>query len=244
MDDTPSLSVTRPLTGFLPLWLAAWILPGCITVPAFMICIYLGDRYTSPGLYYAAMAVMLAQPVLLAVAHARLMRGWLRRPRLWGVMTGGGVAIAALATSVLLNLVEAIASGAWLWLGDLAILSYAVTYYAVAGFLFGLIAGLLQSTALGPPWQHRLGWCSVSIVGSLAAAASIWAWTEIDVLSNWADGIAGSLFQRGEWRQVPAITVWIAIAVLLHALPTGLAMRRLLRRRQQAEAEALVRRFD
>lgn len=243
MIDPPFLSVTRPLTGFLARWLAAWVLPGCVTVPVFIAAIYLGDRYTSPGLYYTAMAVVLAQPVLLAVAHARLMRGRLRRPRLWGVMTGGGVAIAALgATVVLPGLVQVVVAPSPS--PGVPNMATVATYYASAGLLFGLIVGLLQSTALGAIWTQSVAWSVVSALGSLVASSWIWAWAEVGALSGWADSISGSLFLRGEWRAVPAVTGWIAAAVLLHALPTGLAMRRLLRRRAATESAALAARFD
>ena len=84
----------------------------------------------------------------------------------------------------------------------------------------------------------------MSVLGGLFAAVWLWAWNEIDLLCGLAASVAGSLFERDEWLEVPAVMAWIAAAVLLHALPTGFAMRRLLRRRPAIESAALAARFD
>lgn len=244
MDHPPSLSVTNPLSGFLPLWLAAWVLPVCIVVPAIMVTAYLGIQYDADGLSFVAMGMLLLHPVLTALGHGYLMRGRLRRPRLWGVLTGGGLVVAALAFSLSLALFYGRLAMAGQVPGTFSIFAYAVTYYAAAGLLAGLIVGVLQCASLAAPWWLRLGWCGVSVLGGLCAAAWLWAWNEVALLSAWAASIAGSLFDRGEWMEVPMVTAWLAAAVLLHALPTGLAMRRLLCRRAVTESAALAARFD
>lgn len=256
MNAPPSPSVTKPLTGFLLRWIAAWVLPMCVSALAMLACVRMSRNVAGRDIFQPlGILAMLSYPALLAVSHGHVMRKSLRRPILWGVLTGGGVLVAGLAILGLSwpffqVMPRSPFFVAMHWLRNaLAAAGMSIDidrlYAAGFGLLLGLLIGSAQAAVLGWTWRVRLGWCLVSVVGGWLAGFSIIVSDEIGPLARLMDDAAESLIQRGGgWGGVPVIALWFASVPLIYALPTGLAMRRLLRRRHAAESAAIVARFD
>jgi hypothetical protein len=238
MDSALTAPSVIPLSGFMLRWLAATLVPFCLSIGGALLAFRLGVIYHDSDLFfYVTVLCVLAFPALIALGHGYLMRGLLRRSRLWGVLTGGG-SVAGVFALVVVSLGFDLLWAPWIadrarWLAPI-----------IAGTFFGLVVGSMQTLALGTSWPVRLQWCAVSMLAGLLALLWVVASVELEPLRALMDAAGDSMVEEGDWMGVPLITLWSASAVLVYALPTGAAMRRLLRRRLLADAEALARRFD
>lgn len=243
----------RRLAGFLRQWLMALIGPVVVSLALVTLGIRLVTVHRMPEVsLYVAVAGALSFPVQLAIYHAKIMRGILRRPALWGIMTGfasvaAGVALHVLARERFALFASGVARIAH-WLEDVASVENTSTGFinaSLAGVLLGLIVGGLQAIALGARWRPRLQWCLVSALSGMAATNWVHLCTEtiwfVRILNDAAEVLSNT---GARWHGILVLHAWVASIAAAYALPTGLAMRRFLRRRAATESAALAARFD
>jgi len=179
------------------------------------------------------------------------MRNTLRRPRLWGALTGGGAA-AGVATVVAIH--TSFDSAWWtfrqgivpslLHSAGLTAATAALVGVGASGVLFGLVLSTIQTLALGMSRALRLQWTTVSaVVGLLTACWAYFAF-ELWEMYQLRDVLAALMPLNGRWRFIPGAVVLAASVALCFALPTGIFMHWLVRRHQRADAAALVQRFE
>lgn len=197
-------------------------------------------------------ASILSFPLMTALGHGWLMRGTLKRPTLWGTLTGGGIVAAfAVIIAVAITLGDFWRPPIWqlgVWIAHrLGLDAPPSTWlaYAAGGLLFGLILGGMQAAALSFRGRARLRWIAASAGSGLPAATWLYLCVEVDdISSGLLRRLAESLPVPDRWNVVP-IAVAVAVTLCLcFTLPTGLVMERLLRRHSRASAESLVRRFE
>lgn len=179
------------------------------------------------------------------------MRSCLRRYRLWGALTGGGV-VAGIAAVVAIHMRFELGSwsfraGITMWilyrigLSDLPAMLAAL---GVSGVLFGLVLGAFQTPALEVSRRLRIQWTTISAVTGLVPASWVYLTIELRVLDYLRDALAAAIPLGGHWRYLPGAEIWISTVAFGFALPTGLFMHWLLRRHRRADDAALVRRFE
>jgi hypothetical protein len=248
MDSLAHTAPERSLPRFVLRWLLCWILPAMLAT-----CLVgtLGNLRLGGAWGGLVHFGLLLFPALWALSHAYVMREHLRRPILWGVLTGGG-AVAGVAVVVAVHVrFEA----AWWPLRDGIVLSFLraiglvdpseeLTDIAVSGAIFGLVLGAIQTSALDMSRASRLQWTAVSAATGLLTAGSLYLSFELPEMAGPRDALADLMPLNGRWRFLPGATLWAAAITLCFALPTGIFMHRLLRWNRRADAEALVRRFE
>lgn len=250
--DSALRSIARaPLSGFLPRWLSAWMLATALSSFLLAFGNALDPRGRDRLAVYVALAGFLSFPAFAGLLQGVMMRGLLRRSTLWGALTGGGIAIAAM-TVVLMTL---IISDLWwplpvrlaLWVAHTFGLAVYPVYFVrltSASVPFGLILGAIQAIVFAPRWGSVAAWIAISTAAAVLTGLWFYAWTSVEPVASLYSRMAGFMPLTGEWRYLPATVLWAEGAALCFALPTGLLMQRLLRRHQRADAAALVRRFE
>ena len=250
MDTAIRTAASGPLSGFLWRWLGAWMLATALSSSLLAVFDVIGRRGVVSAVYVGIVG-LLSLPALGGLLHGIIMRGLLQRSTLWGALTGGGIAIAAV------SIVATAASfrelwWAWdnriaVWVAEtlgLASLPLAFVGVVSASFLFGMILGAVQAVALAPRWRSVSAW--IAMTAAAAVLAGLWLYVCV------VAGPVRALFVRmaesmpfaGQWRYLPVSVLWAEVGALCFALPTGLLMLRLLRRHQRVDDEALVRRFE
>lgn len=251
--EKPRRPPALPLAGFILRWVAATVLPFWLCLAVGLSLALLGMSSTGAEdvpLALAAIGNFLAFPALLAFGHWRVMRGRMPRPLLWGVLTGGGsvavvILLAAVFTWRLPWLLWMLWAAEWLRpFGVPTSLLVGIAPFAIIGALAASIMAVLQVAALGMTWRARLCWCAFSMAGGVVASVWMWLWRDLDLLREPIAAAASALFNDRDWTAMPVVTGWLASVVLVHAVPTGVAMHHLLRRHHAAESAALAARFD
>jgi hypothetical protein len=247
MNGVAQLVEPHPMARFLLRWLVAAAMPVALAVSVTVGVIQIGIRYGLEAWISLSALGLLSYPVLQALAQGYIMRGFLRRAALWGVLSSGGFVAAMLAVFA-----TALSFDALLWplvsqfsiaLRDvlgLAVPPGMLLKYSVSGLLFGTVLGGVQSLVLGPGWRARLEWIGVSAAAGVALLLWVYLWLETDLMNELPDDISG----EDDVLILTAVTGWSVAAWMFYALPTGWFMQRLLRRRDRADAEALLRRFE
>lgn len=250
MDTAIQTTERGPLAGFLLRWLAAWMLATALS--AVMLALFdVLDRHHAQAAIYVAIIGLLSLPAVGGLLHGILMRGLLRRSTLWGALTGGGMVIAAMGIVVMVYSFRYLWSPlhfrvtVWVsqWLG-LAEPPFGFVGVTVTGVVFGAILGCVQAIVLAPRWRSVMAWIATSIAASVLTGLWLYAWAVVEPVSTLFARIAGLMPLTDQWRYLPVSVLWAEIGAFCFALPTGLLMRRLLRRFQHADAEAIVGRFE
>jgi len=248
MDNVLPTASRVSLSRFLLGWLLSWILPAMVSTG---LVGTLDSLRTGGPLQWLFQFSLLSFPASWALGQAYVMRNILRRPRLWGALTGGGV-VAGAAAVVAIHMRLELASwsfrrGITTWVLDrigLTGLPAELAALGVSGVLFGLVLGALQTPALDMSRRLRIQWTTFSAAAGLLPASWAYLSFELQVLDHLRDALTAVIPLNGRWRYVPGADIWISSIVFGFALPTGLSMHWLLRRHQRADAEALVRRFE
>jgi hypothetical protein len=251
MDATIPTVARDSSSGFLLRWLGAWMLATALS--SFLLAVFyvLDERYRARPAIYVGIIGALSLPAVGGLLHGFVMRGLLRRSTLWGALTGGGIAIAAMTvvfmTLSVNDLWWPLQSRLALWVAHtfgLAVSPFYFVRWTSASVPFGLILGVMQAIVLAPRWWSVATWIAISTAAAVLTGLWLYAWTSVEPVSSLFSRMAGLMPLTGEWRYLPTIVLWAEVAALCFALPTGLFMQRLLRRHRRADAEALVRRFE
>ena len=96
MDTAIRTAASGPLSGFLWRWLGAWMLATALSSSLLAVFDVIGRRGVVSAVYVAIVG-LLSLPALGGLLHGIIMRGLLQRSTLWGALTGGGIAIAAVS---------------------------------------------------------------------------------------------------------------------------------------------------
>jgi chromate transporter len=135
---------------FLEDWAVAQILPGPNVVN---LSLMIGDRYFGVGGALAALAGMLAFPLVIVLALAALMGGVSDAPAVQGALRGMGAVAAGLIAATGIKLTGALkgnAMGLWVCLG-IAVLSF----IAIALLRWPLVSVVLGLGCLAHLWAYR-----------------------------------------------------------------------------------------
>ena len=253
MSGAIDLAGSQLGVGFFLRWNGVAALAIALSVAATAILTIVGIETSSEDLFFSLIgAAVLSFPVMVGLGHGWVMRSRLRRPMLWGTLTGGGIVAAwAVVVAVAFSLGELWQPPIWqlaVWVAhalDLGAPPSTGLAYASAGLLFGLTLGAMQAAALDLGWGARLRWVAVSAAAGLPAAIWLYLCVEVDAIANGLlMRIAESLPLPARWRDLPMVVPVAIILCLCFTLPTGFTMERLLRRHRRASAESVVRRFD
>jgi len=253
MSDVIDLAGSQLGIRFLVRWNGVAALAIALSTAMTLILGIVGIESNADDLFLSLIgAAVLSFPIMSGLGHGWVMRGGLRRPMLWGTLTGGGiVAAAACVIAVAITLGELWRPSIWqlaVWIARiLGLTAPPSTWlaYAGGGLLFGLILGGTQAAALDLGWGGRLRWVAASAAAGLPAAMWLYLCTEVDAIARGLlVRIAKALPLSDRWHTLPMAVPVAIILCLCFTLPTGLMMERLLRRHRRADAEALARRFE
>lgn len=249
MDTAIQTTERVPLAGFLLRWLGAWMLATALS--AFLLALFyvLEHRYRARPAVYLAIIAALSLPAVGGLLQGIVLRGLLRRATLWGALTGGGMVTAALSIGFMFANFRSVwwplQFFMWTWIArTLWVVPPAVVGVVFASVVFGLILGAVQSVALGARWWGVSAWIATSIAAAIPTGLWLYAWVAFDPVSGLFARVAELMPLSSQWRYLPVSVLWAEVAALCFAMPTGLLMRQLLRRRQRADDAALVRRFE
>lgn len=235
---------------FLGRWLGVTGLSILCSVVAAVGVGFLAYDGTSDASLYLDGAAVLFFAAFSAIGQGWVIRHLLKRPVLWGALTGGGIVLAAVAIEAGVRVSDQLWWPIWrlaFWIRDLFDLSvtpWVFTAYLVSGLTCGLILGSTQAAVLGLGWRVSLRWVAISAGAGVLAAICDYVFSEVDAVVNALWWMAALIPMQRDWR--PAFLAMGELLVLgfCYALPTGILMQKLLRGYQGADAEALVQRFE
>jgi hypothetical protein len=252
MDNAIDLAGPSLGIRFLVRWNVVAALAIALSTAATAILAIVGFHSNKEELFLSLIgAAILSFPIMSGLGHGWLMRGALKRPTLWGTLTGAGI-VAAVAgvIAVAISLGDLWQPRIWqlsVWIArhlGLGVPPSTWLAYAAGGLLFGLILGGTQAAALDLHWGARLRWVAASAAAGVPAATCLYLCVEVDAIANLLRRIAESLPVPDRWHALPMAVPLAMILCLCFTLPTGFMMERLLRRHRRASAESLVRRFE
>jgi chromate transporter len=138
------------LEEFVEDWAVAQILPGPNVVN---LSLMIGDRYFGMRGALAALAGMLAFPLLIAVAMAALFAGIADTPQAQGALRGMGAVAAALVTATGLKLIGALKKNP---MGTSVCWALAaITFVAIGILRLPLVWVLLSAGGVASLWAYR-----------------------------------------------------------------------------------------
>ena len=138
------------LEEFVEDWAVAQILPGPNVVN---LSLMIGDRYFGMPGALAALAGMLAFPLLIVLAMAVLLSGMADLPQMQGALRGMGAVASGLIAAVGIKLVAALKTNP---MGALVCLALAaITFIAIALLHLPLVWVLLSVGSLSCAWAYR-----------------------------------------------------------------------------------------
>lgn len=253
MSDVVALAESPVQIRFIVRWNGVTALAIALATAMAATLAIVGFESSNEDLFLALVAAaILSFPIMSGLGHGWLMRGALKRPRLWGTLTGGGIVAAfAVVIAVALTLDDLWQHPIWrlaVWIArhvGLEVPPATWLAYAAAGLLFGFILGGMQAAALNFDRRARLQWIAASAASGLPATTWLYLCLEVHAFANGLlRRIADSLPVSDRWAVLFMAVPIAMILALSFTLPTGFMMDRLLRRHRQASAESLVQLFE
>jgi hypothetical protein len=253
MSDAIELAGRPPGLRFVARWIGVAALAVAISVSTIATFgVLAAENKSDESFYYLAGVAVLSLPLLCALGYSWTLRRTIRRPILWGILTGSGIVFAAASLLISAFTLEDLwlpiteQTAAWIARSvHLRVPPLTFVTYAGSGVLFGLVLGTTQAVALDSGWGDRMRWTAASGTAGLIAGISAYLYLEVDAVANGLlDDIAGFIPLPGDWPAVPLAVLVALLLCVSFTLPTGLFMQRLLRRHRRADDEALLRRFE
>jgi hypothetical protein len=237
------------------LWrfLLAWILANGVAPTVFIALVLtslfvsdtLGNDDLGASLGLAGFALFF---LLLGVGNWMFMRRRGHSPAAWGTMTFLGAGCGSVALSfIAVHGPELIQPWIFSTADDLIDSPLppseitALIAVAAAGLSFGAAVGVCQAIVLRLSIWARLGWLTISVLATMFAFGIGYA---IDTAYGDIAVVTGSRETLGVtwgWLLVVITTFFLT---LIYAVPTGIALWRLLQRAARSYSESLLRRFD